>query len=43
MRISVTEGHITRFVNIPDKPVVITPAEAKEAGKKKTKKDKKEA
>lgn len=43
MRISVTEGHITRFVHVPDKPVVITPAEAKEAGKKKTKKDKKEA
>lgn len=43
MRQKVKCRGVIRFVNVPDKPVAITPAEAKEAGKKKTKKDKKEA
>ena len=35
MRVKVKEGHITRFVNLPEKPIAVSPAEAKAGTKKK--------
>lgn len=41
MRKKIRTGNITRFVNIPDKPEVISPAQAKEANSKSNKKSNK--